>query len=212
MSSLNTEGIDLMQMRLKSKSIKNDEGEFDDCFEKLFTHESKASALNTIATLPTTMFSFMNKNNLLSNWNEKDKMTHLLYASLIAFYRRKSIIDESIIEDLITKNEKLEYQIEKMKNNYCFHLNKVNIEVPMDISVLQLQKGYENDWKNSFDAINLPMKRYMNQEDLRIGELLKSHSSKNEAFLINYYKWCVEKYDEWCKRDKTWKWCPEDAF
>ena len=212
MLSLSTEGIDLLQLRRKLKSIQNDENTFDEAFDSLFTQEGKEISLNTIATLPSLMFNFMKENNLFLNWDQKEQKTHLLYGNFIAYYRRKSLIDESIINDLIHKNEKLEFEIQKMKKKYCFHLNDVCIDIPMNISVLQLQKGYISDWKKGFDEIDLKMEEYMNQEDLRVGLLLQSHAQKNEAFLINYYKWCVIKHDEWCKSDKKWKWCPEHAF
>ena len=171
----------------KGISVLNDETEFNVSFDNIFSAKGTINTYLTIASLPSRMFYYMNQQGFLKNWNNRDELLHLIYASLIGYYRKKSLDDEQRIGQMIQECNALNKMFKITQENYIKNKNEHQ---------LLFGDTYFKKCKMLFDRIELDFTKYMNKQDIVIALNLQKHYQKNEIYAITYYSWCIAKYKD----------------
>lgn len=180
--------IDFEIVRKGIPSALNDENEFNLSFDNIFSASGRINSYLTIASLPSRMFYYMNQQTLLKNWNDRDELIHVIYASLIGYYRKKSLNDEQRIGQMIKECEDLNKTFKIKQENYIKNKNK---------NQLLIGQTYFKECKMLFDRIELDFAKYMNKQDIEIALNLEKYHQNNEIYAISYYSWCIAKYKDY---------------
>ena len=144
--------------------------------------------------------------------NQTESKLHLMYGSLIRWYRRKCVADAKVMQQLLIDKQDYKEMVQDLQNSHCCCLEDVETKETDDLICLQQQSQHLLGIKEAFDQINLHYNRYMNIEDRRVAKLLEDHSKLDETFLVSFHKFCISKYQEYLSLGNHYHACPEEDF